>query len=82
MDYKTKDYYRQKIKEISKKFKFKEIFPKTELSLVEQAREVLKLLNISSFANFNETYNDLNVEFFQDGGEKEPIVIWIKLCEK
>ena len=70
------------IKEISKRFKFKEIFQKTSLNLVEQAKEVLKLLNISDFNCFNDTYNDLGVEFFQDGGEKEPIIIWIKLCER
>ncbi len=70
------------IKEIAKKFRFKEIFPKTSLSLVEQAKEVLKLLNISNFECFNSAYSNLNVEFFQDGGEKEPIVLWIKLCER
>ena len=70
------------IKEISKKFKFKEIFPKTTLTILEQAKEVLKLLNISNFDCFDNAYNDLNVEFFQDGGEKESIVIWIKLCER
>ena len=70
------------IKEISNRFKFKEIFPKTTLTIYEQAREVLKLLNISNFDCFDNIYNNLNVEFFQDGGEKESIVIWIKLCER
>lgn len=71
------------IKDIAKKFKFKEIFPKNcELNILEQAKEVLKLLNISSFDNFDISYNNMPVEFFQDGGEKESIVIWIKLCEK
>ena len=70
------------IKDIAKKFKFKEIFPKNcELNMFEQAKEVLKLLNISSFDNFDNSYNNMPVEFFQDGGEKESIVIWIKLCE-
>ena len=73
---------KENIKEISKRFKFKEIFPKTSLTIIEQAKEVLKLLNISNFDCFDKTYNDLNVEFFQDGGEKESIVIWLKLCER
>lgn len=71
------------IREIAKKFKFKEIFSKNcELDIWAQAKEVLKLLSISSFENFDNSYNNIPVEFFQDGGEKESIVIWIKLCEK
>jgi len=67
--------------EIAKKFKFKEVFAGLSLTLVEQATEMLKLLKISDFANFDATYSNLAVDFMEDGGEKEAIVVWLNLCE-
>lgn len=69
------------IKSIAKKFKFKEIFSDSSLNIIDQAKEILKILGISSFDCFDDVFNELSVEFFQDGGEKESIVLWIKLCE-
>lgn len=65
---------------ISKKFHFKEVFPHTSMSLVEQAIEMLKLLNVSRFDLYRAAVSG-GVEFMQDGGDDEAIVVWIKLCE-
>ncbi len=67
--------------EIANKFKFKEVFAGLGLSLVEQATEMLKLLKISSFDNFVDTYSNLAVDFMEDGGDKESIAVWLNLCE-
>jgi len=67
---------------IAKKFKFKEVFAGLSLSLTEQAIEMLKLLKISDFSNFDSVYSNLLAyNFMEDGGEKESIVVWLKLCE-
>lgn len=66
---------------VAKKFKFKEVFADLGLTLVEQAIEMLKLLNISDFTYFDKAYSNLAVDFMEDGGEKESIVVWLKLCE-
>lgn len=72
----------QDLIEISKKFKFSEVFKGMNWSLLKQAREMLKILGISSYDNFEFAFSNLNVEFFEDGGEKESIAVWIKLCEE
>lgn len=69
------------IDETAQKFRFKEVFAGLGLTLVEQATEMLKLLKISDFANFDATYSNLEVDFMEDGGEKEAIVVWLNLCE-
>lgn len=69
------------LKTISKKFKFSEIFKGLNLSLTEQAIEMLKLLKISDFKNFESVYGNLQMDFMEDGGEKEAIAIWLNLCE-
>lgn len=66
---------------VAKRFKFKEVFSGLGLTLVEQAIEMLKLLKISDFENFDTTYSNLVVDFMEDGGEKESIVVWLNLCE-
>lgn len=71
----------QDIKEISKKFHFKETFAGLNLSIFEQAIQMLKLLKISNFTNFDTAYKNLAVDFMEDGGEKESIAIWLNLCE-
>ncbi|MBO5143663.1 MAG: helix-turn-helix domain-containing protein, partial [Clostridia bacterium] len=68
--------------DISKRFRFSEVFKDLGLSLTEQAIEMLKLLKISDFDNFDKTYNNLAVDFMEDGGEKEAIAIWLNLCEE
>lgn len=71
----------QNLKEIAQKFHFKEVFKGLDLSLIDQAVEMLKLLKISDFSYFNETYGKLKVDFMEDRGEKEAIVVWLNLCE-
>jgi len=69
------------LKELSKQFHFNEIFKGLDLPIVQQAIEMLKLLKISDFSNFDKVYQNLVVNFMEDGGEKEAIAIWLNLCE-
>lgn len=70
------------LKKIAERFHFKEVFSGTELDLVSQAQEMLKILKIASFDNFEATYSNLKVDFMEDGGKKESIAIWLNLCEE
>ena len=70
------------LKAISKRFKFNEVFKGLNLSLTEQAIEMLKLLKISDFKNFETVYGSLQADFMEDGGEDEAIAIWLNLCEE
>lgn len=71
----------ENLEEIAKRFKFNEVFKGLGWNLKKQAIEMLKLLKISDFSNFESAYENLAVNFFEDGGEKEAIAIWINLCE-
>lgn len=66
---------------LKKRFLFAEVFEGLGLTLIEQACEMLKLLKISDFSLFESTYHSLEVDFMEDGGSMEAIVIWLKLCE-
>jgi addiction module HigA family antidote len=66
---------------IAKRFKFNEVFSGLDWDIFKQAKEMLKLLGISDFNNFEATYSNLAVDFMEDGGELESIIIWLKLCE-
>jgi len=70
------------LEEIAEKFKFKEVFKGLGWSLSKQASEMLKILKISNFNIFDTVYSDLQVDFFEDGGQKEPIAIWLNLCKE
>lgn len=70
------------LKLISNKFKFNEVFKGMNYSLTEQAIAMLKLLKINNFNNFDDAYSNLKVNFMQDDGDKEPIAVWINLCEE
>lgn len=70
------------LEELAKQYSFKEVFHGLGMTLVEQALEMLKLLKISDFNNFDSVYGNLAVDFFEDGGEKRAIAIWLNLCEK
>jgi len=70
------------LEKIAKRFKFKEIFKGLDWSLLKQANEMLKLLKISDFSNFEATYSNMPVNFMEDGGELESIAIWLNLCEQ
>lgn len=69
------------LEEISRRFKFKEVFKGIDMSLAEQALEMLKILKISDFSNFEDVYGKIAVDFMEDGGEKEVIAIWLNMCE-
>lgn len=69
------------LKEISKKFHFREVFKGLDISVTQQAIEMLKLLKISDFNNFDNVYDKVAVEFMEDGGEKEALAIWLNMCE-
>ncbi|MDD3140106.1 MAG: ImmA/IrrE family metallo-endopeptidase [Lachnospiraceae bacterium] len=66
---------------LSTRFRFKEVFKGLNLTLIEQAIAMLKLLKISDFSNFDKVYGNLAVDFMEDGGEHEAIAIWLNLCE-
>lgn len=70
------------LEEIAKRFKFKEVFKGLDWDLSKQAKEMLKLLNISNFDVFSNAYSNLKVDFFEDGGEIEPIAVWLNLCKE
>ncbi|MEA4827914.1 MAG: HigA family addiction module antitoxin [Clostridium sp.] len=70
------------LEEIAKRFRFSEVFKGLHWDLSKQASEMLKILKISTFDAFDTAYSKLQVDFFEDGGEKEAIAIWLKLCEE
>lgn len=69
------------LQEIAKRFHFKEVFKGLDISLTQQAIEMLKLLKISDFQNFDNVYRNVAVDFMEDGGEKEALAIWLNMCE-
>lgn len=71
----------ENLEQIAKRFRFSEVFKDLDWNLNKQAIEMLKLLKISEFSNFEKAYENFAVSFFQDGGEKEAIAIWMNLCE-
>ncbi len=70
------------LEEIAKRFKFSEVFKGLNWDLAKQASEMLKILKINTFDVFDSAYSNLQVDFFEDGGEKEAIAIWLGLCEE
>lgn len=75
-------YSIEDLKKYSKRFKFNTIFNGLNWSLTRQANEMLKLLNIRNFNEFDTAYSNLNVDFLEDGGEKESIAIWLNLARE
>lgn len=69
------------LKDIAKRFHFKEALGMGKRPLVEQAICMLKLLGVSSFDRFRCAV-PCGIEFMQDDGEEEAIVVWLKLCEE
>lgn len=67
---------------IARRYRFKEVFKGLNLTLVEQAIEMLKKLKISDFSNFDAAYQNMKAEFMEDGGDKEAIAVWMNLCEE
>lgn len=69
------------LKDIAKRFHFKEVFKRTKKTLIEQAADMLDILEVQSFLNFKESLPK-GMEFMQDNGEEEAMTVWIKLCER
>lgn len=69
------------LKEIAKRFHFGEVFKGMGLSLKEQAIQMLQLLGVSEFERARYAIAG-NIEFMQDGGEEEAVIVWLKLCEE
>lgn len=69
------------LKGIAKQFHFKEALGMGKRPLVEQAICMLKLLGVSSFDRFRYSV-PCNIEFMQDNGEEEAIIVWLKLCQE
>jgi addiction module HigA family antidote len=70
------------LKEIARRFHFGEVFGNTDLSLVDQAIEMLKLLGVSGFAQYKNAIPKYTAAFMEDGGEPEAMVVWLRLCEE
>lgn len=69
------------LKAISQRFHFKEALGMAKLPLVEQAICMLKLLGVSTFDRYRYAIPG-GIEFMQDGGENEAVIVWLKLCEE
>lgn len=76
------DIEKMDLDKLAERFHFKEVFKGTGWDKLKQAQEMLKLLQISSFDNFEATYSNLAIDFMEDGGQLEPTVVWLKLCEE
>jgi HTH-type transcriptional regulator / antitoxin HigA len=76
------DFNVKELEELDKRFKFSSVFAGLDWDLKKQANEMLKLLRISNFNQFNDVYSNLNVDFMEDGGEKESIAIWLNLARE
>ncbi|QUW26887.1 HigA family addiction module antidote protein [Bacillus cereus] len=75
-------YSIDQLKAFSNRFKFNNIFHGLDWDLVKQANEMLKILRISRFEQFDEVYSSFNVDFMEDGGETEAIAIWLNLARE
>jgi len=75
-------YNLDQLNSFAKRFKFNEIFSGLGWDLNKQANEMLKLLGLHQFEQFDEIYTNLNVDFMEDGGEKEAIAIWLNLSKE
>ena len=76
------DFEEDELKKISEKFKFSQVFKGLGWSLKKQAYEMLKILDINNYKEFKHAFSNLNVNFMEDGGDKEAIAVWLKLCEE
>src|SRR5690606_6514910 len=78
----SRTYSKEQLENLSKRFKFNLIFGGLDWDLAKQASEMLKLLRISSFEQFDAVYSNLSVDFMEDGGEAEAIAIWLNLARE
>jgi HTH-type transcriptional regulator / antitoxin HigA len=78
----NKHFNEEELKELDRRFRFSEVFAGLNWDVKKQANEMLKLLRISSYSQFDDVYSNLNVDFMEDGGEKESIAIWLNLARE
>ncbi|WP_435922975.1 ImmA/IrrE family metallo-endopeptidase [Paenibacillus sp. DYY-L-2] len=76
------NYNIDELNSYSKRFKFNTIFKGLDWDIKKQANEMLKLLKIRNFEQFDAVYSNLSVDFMEDGGEKESIAIWLNLARE
>lgn len=70
------------LKDIAMRFRFKDVYKGLGLTIREQAEDMLKILRISDFSQFDAVYATLDVDFMEDGGTKEAIAVWMGLCRE
>lgn len=75
-------YDTDKLKVYSKRFKFDEVFSGMDWDLRKQAHEMLKILKISRFENFEKIYYDSDFKFAEKNDETESIIIWLNLTKE
>ncbi|WP_117161193.1 HigA family addiction module antitoxin [Paraliobacillus sp. X-1268] len=68
--------------ELDKRFNFSKVFSGLDWDLKKQANEMLKLLRIGNFSQFDAVYSYMHVDFMEDGGEKESIATWLGLARE
>ncbi|MBG8574086.1 MULTISPECIES: HigA family addiction module antitoxin [Bacillus] len=78
----SKTYKTEDLNKLSKRFRFNTVFNGLGWNLTKQASEMLKLLKIDNFEQFDTVYSKLNVDFMEDGGETEAIAIWLNLARE
>ncbi|AJD92961.1 protein of unknown function DUF955 [Jeotgalibacillus malaysiensis] len=76
----SQTYSMEQLNNLSRRFKFSTIFNGLDWDLAKQANEMLKLLRISNFEQFDKVYSNFNIDFMEDGGETEAIAIWLNLA--
>lgn len=76
----SQKYSIYQLRKYSKRFRFNSVFKGLNWDLYKQANEMLKILGLTSFEEFDNVYSNLNVDFMEDGGEKEAIAIWLNLA--
>lgn len=69
------------LSKLSKRFHFKEIFGKTNLSVSEQAVLFLRMFGIKRFEDFSLSFQNA-AAFLEDGGNREAIEVWLRLGMK
>ena len=73
---------KEELKNLSKRFKFSEVFKDINIDIRQQAMKMLQLLGIANFDRFEDVYSSLCVDFKEDGGSFESIVIWLCMARE
>ena len=69
----------EELESLAKRFSFKEVFRDLDWDVQKQANEMLSLLKICDYSNFEKTYSNLVVP---DEESLESVVIWLNLCRE